>query len=208
MHMTALTPSDDPTSAAPSPAEDFILTFGDRELEVVRQLYQEASAILEYGSGGSTVLAAELAKTVTSVESDKAWADRLTARLAGFPNARVVYVDIGPTGAWGFPARAKSHETFHRYALSVWDDPLMPQPDLVLVDGRFRAACLAATKLRTNTPVTLLFDDYAKRRYYHRVERLATLDQMVGRMAVFTVEPGPIPPDMLTEVVGWFSDPR
>lgn len=186
----------------------FQLTFGDLEADLVTRLYAESSAILEYGSGGSTLLAAKLGKPVMTVESDKAWADRMAETLAPFPTAAVHYVDIGVTKAWGFPETAAAAGRFHQYALSVWDRPGLVTPDLVLIDGRFRAACLAATMLRATGPITVLFDDYQRRRYYHRVEALATLEHMVGRMAVFTVTPGPIPPDMLTEVIGWFADPR
>ena len=54
----------------------------------------------------------------------------------------------------------------------------------------------------------VLFDDYIRRRYYHGVERLAAKEEMVGRMARFTVTPGAIPPDLVTQTVGWFTDPR
>ena len=81
-------------------------------------------------------------------------------------------------------------------------------PDLVLIDGRFRASCLVAVLMRATRPVTVLFDDYLKRRYYHGVEALARKEEMVGRMARFTVTPGAIPPDQVTQAVGWFTDPR
>ena len=189
-------------------ASTFALTFGPREAEVVRSLYAESRAILEYGSGGSTVLAATLGKPVVSVESDKVWADRMTETLAAYPGASVHYADIGPTKDWGFPDGAEAAGCYHAYPLTVWDRPGFVAPDLVLIDGRFRAACLVATMLRTTEPVTVLFDDYLSRRFYHRVEALATLERMVGRMAIFTVAPGQIPPDLLTETIGWFADPR
>jgi hypothetical protein len=48
------------------------LTFSPEVAELVRETYAQAQVILEYGSGGSTVLASEMAgKTVFSVESDK-----------------------------------------------------------------------------------------------------------------------------------------
>ena len=210
--MGAEVTSQDTQSAqtAPDQAEagSFALTFGPREAELVRHLYAESRAVLEYGSGGSTVLAATLGKPVVSVESDKAWADRMSQTLAAHPIASVHYADIGPTKAWGFPDGAEAAGRYHTYPLTVWDRPGLVAPDLVLIDGRFRAACLVATMLRTAEPVTVLFDDYLKRSYYHRVEALATLERMVGRMAVFTVTPGQIPPDMLTETIGWFADPR
>ena len=187
----------------------FELTFAPKERRFVVAQYEAARTILEYGSGGSTVLAAKLGRRVFSVESDKVWAARLSDHLAAISDkARVHYADIGPTGTWGFPARARDFRKFHSYALSVWDRPDFQDPDLVLIDGRFRAACLAAVKMRARRPTTVLFDDYVDRRYYHGVENLAVKEEVVGRLARFTVTPGPVPPEMLTQVIGWFADPR
>lgn len=208
--------AEQPTAPQPAPAItladaplDFPLTFDAAEAEFVTRYYSEAKHILEYGSGGSTMLAAKLGKQVISVESDKAQAERLTAHLAEISDKALVHhVDIGPTGLWGVPMKPRFFRSFHRYATSVWDRPDLPQPDLVLIDGRYRASCLVAVMLRTKRPVTVLFDDYVGRRYYRAVERLARKEETVGRMARFTVTPGQIPPEMLTEVIGWFSDQR
>nr|WP_242679025.1 hypothetical protein [Rhodobacter calidifons] len=190
-------------------APSFKLTFGPAEAEVVRRHYAAAETILEYGSGGSTVLAARLGRAVFSVESDRAWAERLADHVAPISDrVHVHWADVGPTGAWGMPAGSRDFRRFHGYALSVWDRPDFVQPDLVLIDGRFRAACLVAVRLRATRPVTVLFDDYRKRAYYHGVEALARKEEMVGRMARFTVTPGAIPPEMVTTAIGWFTDPR
>lgn len=46
--------------------------------ELVARVYGQAETILEYGSGGSTVLAAELPdKHITTVESDRSWVRRM-----------------------------------------------------------------------------------------------------------------------------------
>ena len=51
-----------------------VLTLPPAEAEALRAAYAIADVILEYGSGGSTALAAEMpGKTVFSVESDAAW---------------------------------------------------------------------------------------------------------------------------------------
>jgi hypothetical protein len=187
----------------------FELTFDAAEAELIRAEYVAGRTILEYGSGGSTVLAAEAGCHVISVESDAAWAKRLSDHLAAYADrVKLHHADIGPTGAWGVPRRVNEFAKFHGYALSVWDRPDFREPDLVLIDGRFRASCLVAIMLRARRPTTVLFDDYKRRRYYHGVERLARKDAMVGRMARFTVTPGPIPADMLTQAIGWFTDPR
>jgi hypothetical protein len=198
-----------PSDTAPDGPPAFELTFSAEVSDYVKRVYPQAGVILEYGSGGSTVLAARSGCRVISVESDKAWAQRLAAHLAPISDrAQVHHADIGPTGPWGAPRNDLHFRRFHSYALSVWDRPDFVEPDLVLIDGRFRAACLVAVLLRATRPTTVLFDDYARRRYYHGVERLARKEEMIGRMARFTVTPGPIPPDMVTQAIGWFTDPR
>lgn len=197
----------DPAQVAAAPA--FALTFPEAESAYLRQAYGRAGVILEYGSGGSTVLAAQLGARVFSVESDRAWAERMAAQLAPISDRAVVhYADIGRTGEWGKPLATRAATRFHGYALSVWDRADFEHPDLVLIDGRFRAACLVAVMLRASRPTTVLMDDYEGRRYYRHVERLAQKEEMIGRMARFTVTPGSIPPDMLTQAIGWFTDPR
>lgn len=191
------------------PTEGFTLTFPPAEADFVRKHYRQARVILEYGSGGSTVLAAEVGAKVFSVESDKAWSERMVETLAQISDrATVHHVDVGPTGSWGTPIRPRFHGRFHNYPLSVWDRDDFEHPDLVLIDGRFRAACFVAVLLRAKRPTTVLFDDYTGRRHYHGVARLAKIEETVGRMARFTVVPGTLPPERLTEVIGWFSDPR
>lgn len=195
----------EPEGEAPS----FELTFAPKERRFLVRHYEAAETILEYGSGGSTVLAAKLGRRVYSVESDRDWAERMVHHVGSISDtAQVHYADVGPTGPWGVPMKPREFRKFHGYALSVWDRPDFVHPDLVLIDGRFRAACLVAVLLRATRPVTVLFDDYLKRRYYHGVERLAQKEEMAGRMARFTVTPGAIPPDMVTQAIGWFTDPR
>jgi hypothetical protein len=190
-------------------APSFELTFAPKERRFVVAQYESAATILEYGSGGSTVLAAKLGKTVFTVESDHDWAERMAHHVAGLSDrAKVHWADVGPTGPWGVPMKPREFRKFSGYALSVWDRPDFEQPDLVLIDGRFRASCLVAVLLRTKKPVTVLFDDYLKRGYYHGVERLARKEETVGRMARFTVTPGAIPADMVSQAIGWFTDPR
>ena len=64
------------------------LTLPDAEAALIRAAYAKADVILEYGSGGSTVLASELpGKSVFSVESDRDWAQMMRGWLAQNPPA-------------------------------------------------------------------------------------------------------------------------
>lgn len=169
------------------------LTFPDDEAELVQSCYEEAEVILEYGSGGSTVFGAHLpGKLILSVESDPDWARDLQTKIdnANLPSPVILYhADIGPTGPWGRPVDETHWRLFHRYPTAIWSQHFFRDPDLVLIDGRFRPACFVTTCLRTKKPVTVLFDDYANRPAYHVVEKLMKPTRVVGRLAQFHVKP-------------------
>jgi len=164
----------------------------DAEVAHLKQAYADARVILEYGSGGSTRLAAGMpGKFVMSVESDPDWMRKLRRDLATAASPVILqHVDIGPVGAWGRPLTDAGWRTYHRYPNSVWEQPWFKQPDVVLIDGRFRTACLAAVILQTRRPVRVLFDDYGVRDRYRLVERIIEPQAMYGRMAEFLVMPG------------------
>lgn len=171
------------------------LSFPADVADLVRTHYFQARTILEYGSGGSTILAASMpGKYVMAVESDRTWALDLQMQIdrAALPSAVLVWhVDIGTTGRWGRPTNDEAWQKYHHYPLSIWSEPFFRHPDVVLIDGRFRAACLVATALHISRPVTVLFDDYVDRPAYHVVERLSVPVRTVGRMAEFLLEPRP-----------------
>lgn len=188
-----------------------VLTMPETEAEALTAAYRDASVILEYGAGGSTLLASDMGKTVFSVESDAKWIARIQEWFDGHKaKGRVVlhHANIGPTGKWGMPTGARSFRSFPGYALSVWAREDFQHPDVVLVDGRFRPACLLATAFHIQRPVTVLFDDYAERDAYHGVEDMFRPVRMHGRMAEFHLEPTPVPAERLDWVMGWFLKPH
>lgn len=187
------------------------LTLPEAEAEAVRAAYDRAACILEYGSGGSTVIASERpGKTVFSVESDAAWAAGLDGWFAANPPLSrpvIHHADIGPTREWGKPADDSAFRRWPGYALSVWDRPDFAHPDVVLIDGRFRPACFLTVAFRITRPVTVLFDDYADREAYHTVETLAQPVARIGRMACFELSPMPFPADRMAWVIAQYLRP-
>ncbi len=187
------------------------LTLPEAEAAMIRAAYAGAGVILEYGSGGSTVLAAELGKRVLSVESDQAWAQMMRDWFAQNPakgEVDVIWSDIGPTKEWGHPVDDRAWKRFARYPLEVWDLPEFAHPDVVLVDGRFRVGCALAVAYRITRPVTLFFDDYVPRKRFHEVEEfIGPPAQIAGRMARFDLRPQPIPPAHLLRVVQLMTRP-
>jgi predicted O-linked N-acetylglucosamine transferase (SPINDLY family) len=187
------------------------VTFPAEVAAYVKRLYTQASVILEYGSGGSTLLAANMPeKTVISVENDARWAEDMQGWIANatLPSTPRIYpVDVGETGKWARPKNARHWKRFHTYPLKVWDEPYFEQPDVILIDGRFRIACFVTAYLRATKPMIVLFDDYVDRPHYHVVERLVKPTEFVGRMARFDLQPlAQVPRDELTWLVASFNE--
>lgn len=201
-------PPIDRSAEVPSPDQrPFVpeFTMPHAEQALVARLYAENDVILEYGSGGSTLLAAgQDHSLVMSVESDKAWAENMQAVLdRDFPKAKVKmhWADIGPTGDWGRPLTNRAWRKFALYPMGVWDRPWFRHPDLILIDGRFRIGCLLTALYRIERPVTVLFDDYASRKHYIKaVERFVKPVEIVDRMARFELEPTPYPVTRMGEI--------
>lgn len=207
----AATPRLPDVEPAPAPFEEPQLTFPTQVGQYVRKVYAGASVILEYGSGGSTLLAGRMpGKTVFSVENDLRWAQGMQRWIEGaaLPSPPRMYpVDVGPTGAWARPKNASAWKRFHSYPLRIWDEPFFEAPDVILIDGRFRIACFVTAFLRVRKPTVVLFDDYLDRPHYHVVERLAKPTEHIGRMARFDLQPlAEVPRDELTWLVASYNE--
>lgn len=190
------------------------LTLPEAEASVLRLAYAAAGTILEYGSGGSTVMAADMpGKAVWSVESDAAWARMMRDWFAANPPASgtevdVIWSDIGATRDWGHPVDHSDWQRFARYPLEVWGMAGFRQPDVVLVDGRFRVGCALATAFCTTRPVSLYFDDYANRPQNHVVETfIGAPAAIIGRMARFDVIPLAIEASRLLKIIQLMQRP-
>lgn len=146
------------------------------------------SRVVEWGSGGSTLLAAGFGLEVTSVETDPQWLQRVNrAIIDTFPSARPnVHLrgcDMGPVGAWGRPLGAPSTEVVRTY-VALGMEAAGPRT-LFLIDGRFRLACSGSAVLLGGTDSGLLFDDYRVRPQYWPLESLTYPVRFLGHAAVF-----------------------
>jgi hypothetical protein len=163
---------------------------------------------LEYGTGGSTVVAAKTNINFIAVESDPQFLAKVQHTIRAGGNYRPTgqtyhHADIGRTGPWGYPIGTVSAD--RRKMFRGYSDPPAEcfeggiLPDLVLVDGRFRVACAlkALQMLRDQSGWSIVVDDYADRPQYHVIADFAELDRYAGRMAVFTA-----PKDVGSDLLG------
>ena len=161
-----------------------------------------ARRYLEYGSGGSTVVAAWRAMqpslpsmTIHSVESSQEWVDQLradnpiirAAEAAGKLTFRIR--TLGETGAWGAPLNWSNRSIEERRAVgrAYCEAFYQCRYDVILIDGRFRGACaIHAVKLLDKHTVVFVHDYTLEGRPYK--ETMASLYgvlQMQDTLAMF-----------------------
>lgn len=159
----------------------------------------DSKMYLEFGSGGSTCLAAKIGVRFVSVDSDQYFLSgvkRKIMREGLYREEEQVFrhADIGLTVGWGKPLiigelspdRLEKFKNYSNFPSEIGGK--FQFPDLVLVDGRFRVACALKTfkVLQNQNNWLLLVDDYTNRPEYHELLEFGILHGYVGRMAVFS----------------------
>jgi hypothetical protein len=156
---------------------------------------------VEFGCGGSTVMADSLAVSTISVESDPYYAAAVRRVLSHPETTEILAVDMGITREWGMPIFFSKRKGL-RYARAPFEQLGARSPDLILIDGRYRVACAletAAQVARTGGASTMLVDDYADRPAYHILEHYLGSPDRIGRAAMFVVGGQDIPAQIIHE---------
>lgn len=170
------------------------------ETVFLRRQLRRARSYLEFGAGGSTLLAlSQGVPHVVSVESDARLAGYLESVAITSPSNYTCHVPkMTAISAWGFPIHEGDLTELGRAYAHAAEG--LSGFDTVLIDGRFRVACALAVATKVTGKTTLMIDDYGDREHYEVVERYLGPPRMKGRLAIFTLRrPVNIPHDMLNE---------
>lgn len=159
-----------------------------------RELMRQATCYLEYGSGGSTRLATRYkVARVYSVESDPIYA-KAVRRAVSWDMKKTIFKmvvpELGPTGPYGYPTDLSLCINWWRYPTQIWESIRADgaNPDVVLVDGRFRVFCFLISLLNAKPGTIILFDDYSNRlNRYGEIESVIKPLALHDRMAEFKV---------------------
>lgn len=154
---------------------------------------------LEFGSGGSTVLANRLGIPSITVESDRFYAAAVRRALPSPQQAKILTPQMGITGPWGMPIFSRERKGPHYVGapFGLLGDRF---PDLIFVDGRYRIACVlesARQAAAAKATATVLLDDYVGRPAYHVLERHLGKPAPIGRAAAFVIGQSPVSRDEL-----------
>lgn len=149
----------------------------------------KARCYVEFGSGGSTLAAIRAPSVISawSVESDADWASHIRKHpeiTAAEETARLTLrcIDIGPVTTPGYPTDWASAPKWSNYYTSIWKDA--KDPELVLIDGRFRVACALSAFRHCSSDVHILIHDFWDRPQYHAVLEFAHTVASAERMVV------------------------
>jgi hypothetical protein len=165
------------------------------EKDILKKYTSKSKKYLEFGSGGSTfyVLKNSPSAMVISVESDAGWIEfmRKWNYICESENNRlkIHIVDIGPTGDGGVPLQMEKKELYPDYSSSVFSQINPEYIDTVLVDGRFRVACILQTILHCPQDVVILVHDFKNRFYYHAILNFLDEIEFAETLVVFKIKP-------------------
>lgn len=129
--------------------------------------FRRDARVFEWGSGASTVWLAKRAGSVASIDHDAPWIEFSRPRLAELGNATVELVpaDAKPSPDRRFHSGKAGYRgrSFKAYAEAIHRFP--GKFDLIVIDGRARAACLAEAVNRLAEGGMIVFDNSHRRRY-------------------------------------------
>ena len=184
----------------------------DSEAQLLRQLLRQARVYLEFGSGGSTIVASNLvSECVISVEASRAWIGNVAASCVSTETRllpQLIHVDIGRTKEWSWPADESSRAHWPDYHEKVWDHPRSRETDLCLIDGRFRVACMAQALLHCRPDTVYAIHDFKDRDYYEDVHRITREIIRAESLSVFIRRQGVTNDDLQAVLNAHRYDPR
>lgn len=183
--------------------------------EVLRSELDGSSCYVEYGTGGSTLMACDIGvPRIFGVESDWIWLwavkKAVHQRKCAANTVTLMHCDIGPSHEWGFASDESNWKRWSDYPLKIWSEIRRSgaEPDTVLIDGRFRVACFFATLIFANKGCKILWDDYYDRPYYEEIEKFLKPSRTADRMAVFEVPERSDVSSLWAAMIPYLSDQR
>ncbi len=187
----------------------------EAELGLFKTSLATATRYFEFGVGGSTLMARDQAserrgpEMIVGVDTDPRWIERISTAAKHMESVTLLHIDIGPVGRWGYPINRQLDPRWPDFPRAISRVPNCRLFDLVLIDARFRMACLLEALLSCPPDVRVLFHDFGKRREYAEALRWAVVLDQIGSLALLARRPG-IPltrTEVSTDLQRFYSDP-
>lgn len=123
--------------------------------------------VFEYGSGASTIWLARRAASVHSIEHDKSWFDLMRSRINGFDGITLDYLPVDEQLSTDklFHSHKEGYggKSFEAYVTAI--SKTKERYDVIVIDGRARAACLQIAQAHLADGGIIVFDNTKRARY-------------------------------------------
>jgi hypothetical protein len=154
------------------------------EWSLLTEALSGANAYLEFGCGLSTEFVSKsYGCRIRSVDTSADWVALVQKRVR--EDVEILHIDLGEVVGWGTPATYDHRQNFVRYFEAGFDGGF--DPDVILVDGRFRVACFFSSLLLAGPGTKIVFDDYPMRPHYQIVEEILQPKSISSRQALFVI---------------------
>jgi len=181
--------SEEDIERATETISDVKIAMTVREVALFEKYLAKATNYFEFGCGGSTILACKVGQSdlsVTSVDSSQQWIDTVKTNeyvvakdKKGLAQMRTI--NIGPVGSWGYPTETVEASQGAWYLYSQAISMIDKKYDLVLVDGRFRVACLLQSFI-SNPTASVMIHDFFEPGHHHAYKALLNVSEVVDRV--------------------------
>lgn len=145
-----------------------------RETKLFEKYTDKGENVVEFGAGGSTVVFLRKKKKIISIENNKPYLDFINSIhyiRKGTANKQLgfKYVDTGEIKKWGRLKNDLKKEDWPQYYQTIWDEYNIANPDIVLIDGRFRVMCALNAIPYINRNTIVLFHDFTCPKKYNSI---------------------------------------
>ena len=168
----------------------------DKEIKLFYKYLNKAKYYFEFGSGGSTyqALIRENIEQIYSIENHKPYYLELREKIKNLNIKKIKYILIDmktKLNTTGHPSKESKYEDWIKYSryFQKLDKDIQNKIDLILIDGRFRAACLLNSFEYINDNTIIIFDDFygkspPREKYYNIVLNYFEIIEKEGRLVV------------------------
>ena len=171
---------------------DDIFTFlTEKERYFFTLLLKKCKKYLEFGMGGSTLLAyvTPNIEKIISIDSDYNWIQSIKnfKNLKNDEGKRIIlnYIDVGKIGKWGFPKKKNSKiSNYSKQIFQKYENDY----DLVFIDGISRVACALQVILNCKSDIKILIHDFNYRPYYHILYKYLDIIYTIDSIALFSIK--------------------
>lgn len=163
----------------------------NEEIKLLAKYLSMCTNYLEFGCGGSTYMASRFVniKNIYSIEASLEWSEKIKNNFyikRRLDNNKIIidYVDInGNDKNWSVPKNKAKIDNWKDY-YNPWSKILF-KPDIILVDGRFRVACVLHALKHISDSCHILIHDYKERHQYHIIENFLDIVERSNTLYIF-----------------------